>query len=74
MTVAQAYQLGDLDGDIDNDEVDFELFKDLFDAANGAGSFDAMLASVPEPAPIVLVAWIGLAMIGWPSRKSSARP
>ncbi|MBN1853788.1 MAG: PEP-CTERM sorting domain-containing protein, partial [Pirellulales bacterium] len=40
---------GDLDGDGDNDVDDFTLFKADFEAANGPGSFEAMLASVPEP-------------------------
>ncbi len=54
MSAAQAYQLGDLDGDLDNDFMDFLQFKDLFTAANGAGSF-AALVSVPEPTSALLL-------------------
>ncbi len=50
---ASAYQLGDLDGDFDNDISDFLLFKALFVASNGEGSFEAML-SVPEPGTALL--------------------
>jgi hypothetical protein len=46
---------GDLDGDGDNDVTDFSLFKADFDAANGAGAFEAMVANVPEPATILLM-------------------
>ena len=36
LTLTEAYRLGDLDGDLDNDIADFVLFKDFFEAANGA--------------------------------------
>jgi len=49
LTQAEAYALGDLNGDSRNDHADFTLFKSLFEAANGAGSFATMLATVPEP-------------------------
>lgn len=55
LTVAQAYSLGDLNGDFNNNHADFVLFKTLFESANGAGSFGAMLASVPEPGCMILV-------------------
>ncbi|MEO0529576.1 MAG: sulfatase-like hydrolase/transferase [Planctomycetota bacterium] len=45
-----AYRAGgdiNLDGRVDR--LDFAEFKTCFEAANGAGSFEAMLASVPEP-------------------------
>jgi hypothetical protein len=48
MSSAAAYQMGDLDGDMDNDIVDFVLFKAYFVAENGAAAW-AALASVPEP-------------------------
>jgi hypothetical protein len=54
-TRSQALALGDLNGDFRNDFTDFALFKSIFDTANGAGSFAAMLASVPEPATLVLI-------------------
>lgn len=46
---------GDLDFDGDNDVDDFALFKADFDAANGAGAFNAMLANVPEPTAFALL-------------------
>ena len=46
---AESYAKGDLDGDQDHDLSDFVIFKSTFDAANGAGAFEAMLASIPEP-------------------------
>src|SRR4051812_33715697 len=62
LTHAQAYAMGDLNSDFRNDHADFVIFKTAFDAANGAGSFASMLASVPEPTAIVLVA---IASFGW---------
>ncbi len=51
-----AYFLGDLDNDLDNDEFDFLLFEQFYDQANGGGAFQAFLASaVPEPTSLVLM-------------------
>ena len=55
LSKAQAYRLGDLDGDLHNDHPDFVLFKQAYAAANGAGAFDLMLASIPEPSSAFLV-------------------
>jgi hypothetical protein len=60
MTFADAYFLGDVTADLANNHADFTLFKELYDAANGVGSFAAMLASVPEPATIALVLSAGI--------------
>jgi hypothetical protein len=57
---AEAYRLGDLNGDLANNHADFVEFKTLFDAANGAGAFVTMLASVPEPSAAILVLTGGL--------------
>lgn len=46
---------GDLNGDGKNDFNDFVLFKADFEAAHGIGSFDSMLAGVPEPSTLVLL-------------------
>lgn len=52
----QAYRLGDLDGDLDNDIFDYMLFRAAFEAQNPEpGAFEAMLASVPEPSSLVLL-------------------
>ncbi|MEM9657052.1 MAG: PEP-CTERM sorting domain-containing protein, partial [Planctomycetota bacterium] len=59
-----AYFLGDIDGDIDVDRDDFRLFKSDFLAAGGDLAALAAVASVPEPATIVLLsisAVIGMA-------------
>jgi hypothetical protein len=56
MTQVQAYRLGDMDRDLDRDLFDFGLFKTAFDAENGAGAFDAMVAGIPEPGSLALVA------------------
>lgn len=56
---------GDLDGDDDNDFTDFLLFKQQFNALNGAGALEAIMASnniaIPEPSTLVLC---GLAACG----------
>jgi hypothetical protein len=54
-TRSQALGLGDLNGDFQNDHADFVMFKSVFEAANGQGSFAAMLASVPEPNSLLLL-------------------
>ena len=54
LSVAESYQSGDLDGDGDSDMDDFGIFRTQFDGANGAGAFDAMIASVPEPTGMAL--------------------
>jgi hypothetical protein len=55
-TLVQSYLQGDLNGDGVNDFGDFRLFKADYDAVNGAGAFSRMVAGVPEPSTIVLVA------------------
>jgi hypothetical protein len=66
-SLAEAYRLGDFNGDHLNNHADFVIFKAAYDAANGAGSFVAMLASIPEPATTVLVLTAGLLAI--PARR-----
>jgi hypothetical protein len=56
LTFQQAFFQGDLNSDKKNDYTDFNIFKQLYDVANGTGAFAAMVASVPEPT--------GLAMAG----------
>jgi hypothetical protein len=60
LTQTAAYFLGDMDGNLTNDGNDFIFFKNLYDQANGAGAFDAMLASVPEPSALLLILSAGL--------------
>jgi len=59
LSEAQAYRLGDLDGDMDNDLDDFDLFRKAYELEHPeAGAFAAMLAqyAVPEPSSLVLLA------------------
>jgi hypothetical protein len=60
LTQTAAYLRGDMDGNLTNDGNDFIFFKTLYDQANGAGAFDAMLANVPEPSALLLVCCAGL--------------
>jgi hypothetical protein len=61
---AERYQKGDLNNDGVNNLNDTKLFLDAYDAANGAGSFAAMLASlnVPEPSAAFLLLAGGVLM------------
>ena len=59
MTGIQRALAGDLDRDGDNDLTDFVNFKTDYDAANGAGAFNAMLANVPEPSTMALLLLAG---------------
>jgi hypothetical protein len=62
---------GDVDGDGDNDVNDFQLFKDDFDLANGAGAFAAMLNGVPEPSTMVLLSASLIAALVFRRRQSN---
>ena len=55
LTTVDAARLGDLNGDLVNDHADFVLFKAIFEQANGAGSFAAMLTAVPEPSSTLVL-------------------
>lgn len=68
LSLEQAYQMGDVDGDLDNDIADFVWFKTEFENANGFGSFAAMLA-VPEPG---IVTSLILVSVLWMSASRSA--
>jgi hypothetical protein len=48
-TPVGAYLKGDIDGDLDNDYLDFRLFKGDFVLANGPGSAALLTGFVPEP-------------------------
>lgn len=56
LSQAQAFGLGDLDGDGDTDLSDFRQFETLYDNANGAGALQGLIATqVPEPASVILL-------------------
>lgn len=55
LTAAQSYFLGDFNGDKHTNLNDLLEFKAAFNAANGAGAFEAMVASVPEPGSLALL-------------------
>lgn len=59
-SLAEAYRRGDLTADKLNNQDDFIAFKTAFEDANGAGSFAAMLAGVPEPSCALLVLGAGV--------------
>jgi hypothetical protein len=49
LTAAQAFARGDLNGDFQNNYVDFRIFRGAYDVNGGAGAFDAAITQVPEP-------------------------
>ncbi len=72
LSADEAWRLGDMNGDFRNDFTDFAEFKTMFEEANGAGSFAAMLA-VPEPAG-ALLAVVALGFLaGSPKRTNLLR-
>jgi hypothetical protein len=56
LTPDEAYARGDLNGDFQNDFRDFSLFRSAYNEADGAGAFEAALANIPEPPPLVMLA------------------
>src|SRR5262249_21126983 len=69
LTHDQAFALGDLNGDFRNDHADFVLFKTAYENLNGAGSFSAMLAAVPEPSTLLLAVLVSVTMARRGQRK-----
>ena len=49
LTPTEAYQLGDLTGDLRNDHADFIAFKSLYESLHGPEGFLQLLVSAPEP-------------------------
>jgi hypothetical protein len=71
LSVAQSYQLGDLDGDGDNDFFDFRIFKADYILANGANAFAGLNgSSIPEPGSLIL-AIVALAGLPFVRRRSA---
>lgn len=70
MTRIDAYRLGDLDGDGDNDGIDFALFEQAYDDANGLGAFRLAL-TVPEPTTLCLTLVLGLGLAARRARRVS---
>jgi murein tripeptide amidase MpaA len=64
----ERYERGDLDGDGVNSILDFALFKETYEQAHGAGSFAAMLQSVPEPAAMMLALIGGIVVLAGSAR------
>ena len=66
MSAAQAAGLGDLDGDMDNDAVDFDLFKKAVIGAVGEGGFISLItgAAVPEPSTALMLTWLAAHLVG----------
>jgi glucose/arabinose dehydrogenase len=54
LSPARSYQLGDLDGDGDNDFGDFRIFQSDYIAVNGEAAFAALLR-VPEPSTLLII-------------------
>jgi len=69
LSLAQAFALGDLNGDRAANELDFELFKNAYDAVNGAGALAREL-SVPEASSVFLMLpAVGASLLGmWRTR------
>jgi len=57
-----AYERGDLNGDGRNNELDFELFKIAYDAAQGTGALASLIGQTPEPATACLMILGGMGL------------
>ena len=58
-----AYERGDLNGDGRNNELDFELFKIAYNAAQGTGALEELISRAPEPSTALLATLSGLTYI-----------
>jgi endonuclease/exonuclease/phosphatase family metal-dependent hydrolase len=67
---SQAWAMGDLNGDFQNNHADFVLFKTAYEAAHGAGSF-ALMLQIPEPTSATLVVF---AIFALPARAPRRLP
>jgi glucose/arabinose dehydrogenase len=68
-TLVQALSYGDLNGDLKNDELDFAVFKAVYEEHHGVGSFAAML-QVPEPSSSAMtLTALAMLMIHWRERQ-----
>jgi len=74
LSTAEAYQMGDLNGDGANNELDFAIFKAAFEANMGPGSFNTLLAGVPEPSALALLAMGGAALLFTRKQKKMSKP
>ena len=75
LSLAEAYRSGDLTADLASNHADFAAFKAIFEGANGAGSFAAMVASlnaVPEPTSAGIVLSLAGAVLTLRRRCASA--
>ena len=68
LTPVQALLRGDLNGDLANNHTDFVAFKTIYETLHGAGSFAAMIATVPEPSTCLLASLAGGLLLGWRRR------
>ncbi len=64
LTQQQAYELGDLNGDFQNNFTDFQLFRQVYDQWNGQGALADALIGIPEPTALALFA-VGLSCGPW---------
>lgn len=71
---SQAYTRGDLNGDLKNDANDFSIFRTSYDDENGAGTFEAALAGVPEPQTVCLLAFAMIAFGLLLNRRATSLP
>jgi hypothetical protein len=69
LTNVERYRRGDMNANGQINFADWAAFRAAFNAANGAGAFETMLAQIPEPSSLALLIVVGAAAAGRARRR-----
>jgi hypothetical protein len=70
-TRIENFRRGELTGDANVNFNDWAVFRTAYNAANGAGAFEALLAQVPEPSTCGIALVLISIVLGWMRRRAT---